>query len=70
MSPILKIVLPSIKSLGLCVKEYITVIYNNCWNCSTDVVHLFPIWTKMGGSDGVFVPLELLEELGILIHNF
>ena len=24
----------------------------------------------MRGSDGVFVPLELLEELGILIHNF
>ena len=52
-------------SVGLHVKEY-----NNCWNSWTDIVHLFPIWTKMGGSDGVFVPLELLEELGILLHTF
>ena len=32
--------------------------------------HLFPIWAEMRGSDGVLVPLELLEELGILFHSF
>ena len=32
--------------------------------------HLFSIWAEMRGSDGVFVPLELLEELGILLHSF
>ena len=31
---------------------------------------LFAIWAEMRGSDGVFVPLELLEELGILLHSF
>ena len=36
----------------------------------SSLYHLLAIWTEMGGSDSVFVPLELLEELGILLHSF